>query len=103
MAMKLKELLNRIITAFIPEPSAAHALYVELSKPEYNDRSAGFYTEDRHEDMSLVHESIYGWWKPRFLMDHRAKEACEFMGRNEHFVHFTAADLDWDTSKSLVL
>ena len=41
-------------------------LYKELSKPEYNSGS-GFYTEDLGEEMSLVHESIFGWWTPDFL------------------------------------
>ena len=75
-------------------------LYKELSKPEYNSGS-GFYTDDLGEEMSLVHESIFGWWKPRFLMDHRKKEAIEFMGRNQHFVQFTTADVDWDSLKGL--
>ena len=32
------------------------------------------------EDMGLVNEVIGEYWKPRFLMDHRAGSACEFMG-----------------------
>ena len=55
--MKLRDLFCKKKTA-TPEQEAARALYDELSKPEYNDRSAGFYTDDLHDDMSLVHESI---------------------------------------------
>lgn len=98
--MKLKELFCKRKTV-TPKQEAALTLYSELSKPEYNDRSAGFYTEDLHEGMALVHESIYGWWKPRFLMDNRTKEAYVFMGENEHFVQFTADDVDWDSIKDL--
>lgn len=101
MAMKLKELFNRMIKTATPEQEAAHTLYEELSKPEYNDRRAGFYTDDLHEDMSLVHESIFGWWNPRFLMDNRTKEAYELMDRNEQFGQFTANDVDWESLKDL--
>ena len=99
--MKLKELFNRMIKTATPEQEAAHTLYEELSKPEYNDRRAGFYTDDLHEDMSLVHESIFGWWKPRFLMDNRTKEAYEFMDCNEQFGQFTANDVDWESLKDM--
>ena len=98
--MKLRDLFCKKKTA-TPEQEAARDLYDELSKPEYNDRSAGFYTDDLHDDMSLVHESIFGWWKPRFLMDHRTKEAYELMDSNEQFVQFTADDVDWDSLKDL--
>lgn len=98
--MRLKELFSKIKTT-VRKPFAAHILYKELTKPEYNNRDAGFYTDEKGDDMSLVHESFFDWWKPRFLMDHRTKEAYEFMDRYEHFVHFTAADVDWDSLKDL--
>ena len=68
-------------------------LYKELTQPAYQ-RSNDYYTEDLGEGMSLVHESIYGWWKPRFLLDHRKQEAFEFLDRNEHFVQFSEKDVD---------
>lgn len=98
--MKIKDLFCKR-KAVTPDQEAARTLYRELSKPEYNDRRAGFYTDDKGDDMSLVHQSIYGWWKPRFLMDNRTKEAYVFMGENEHFVQFTADDVDWDSLKDL--
>ena len=76
-------------------------MYTQLMQPEFNDRTAGFYTEDLKEDMSLVHESIYGWWKPRFLIDHRSKEAFEFMDVNECFTNFSQQDVDWNSLKEL--
>lgn len=77
-------------------------LYIELCRPEYNQRFvSGFYTESLGEGMSVVHESILGWFKPRFLMDHRSQEAYEFMDLDECFVNFTEADVEWNSLKGL--
>lgn len=77
-------------------------LYIELSRPKYNDSyNSGFYTESLGEGMSLVHQSLWGWWKPRFLMDHRSEEAFEFMDFNECFVNFSETDVDLKSLKGL--
>ncbi len=72
----------------------------ELVQSQYT-RSSDFYTESIGEDMSLVHESTCGWWKPRFLLDHRAKEANEFLNRNEYFVQFSQDDVDWASLRNV--
>lgn len=51
--------------------------------------------------MSLVHQSLFGWWKPRFLMDHRSEEAFEFMDLDECFVNFSETDVDLKSLKGL--
>ena len=58
-------------------------------------------TRDLGEDMSLVCQVILGWWKPRFLMDHRTKCAYEFMDAFEELVTITDEDIDWDSLKKL--
>lgn len=80
--------------------SPVQSLYKELSNPEYQ-RGSDFYTEDLGEEMSLVHESICGWWKPRFLLDHRSKEAFEFLDRKEHFFRFSEDDVDWESIRDV--
>lgn len=75
-------------------------LYKELCKPEYNT-GCGFYTEDLGENMSLVHESICGWWKPRYLLDHRLKEAFEFLTADQTFARFSDDDVDWSSIRNV--
>ncbi|MBQ9311273.1 MAG: hypothetical protein IJ222_10505 [Bacteroidales bacterium] len=102
--MKLRDLFRKKTAA--PEAastqvmSPVQSLYEELTKPEY-ESSTDFCTEDLGEDMALVKESIYGWWKPRFLLDHRSKEAIEFLDRKERFIRFSEEDVDWESIRDV--
>lgn len=51
--------------------------------------------------MTLIKESIDGWWKPRYLLDDRVQSAVEFMGRDERLRTVTLDDIDWDSLKGL--
>lgn len=54
-------------------------------------------TTDKGDDMALVKQSMWGWWKPRFLMDHRNRTAYEFMDVNYTLVTLKNEDVAWDT------
>ena len=58
-------------------------------------------TCDLGEDMSLIEQVILGWWKPRYLLDHRAKCAYEFMDADEELVTITDEDIDWNSLDGL--
>lgn len=77
-----------------------HTLYHALTKPEYQSRGDVEIT-DLGEDMTLVKESICGWWKPRFLLDNKTQEAYEFLDMNEHFVKFSENDVEWSTLRDV--
>lgn len=77
-----------------------HTLYNALTKPEYQSRGDVEIT-DLGEDMTLVKESICGWWKPRFLLDNKTQEAYEFLDMNEHFVKFSENDVEWSTLRDV--
>lgn len=77
-----------------------HELYKELTKPEFK-RGRDYYTDDLGEEMSIVHESICGWWKSRFLLDNKTQEAFEFLDMNEHFVKFSEDDVEWSTLRDV--
>ena len=77
-----------------------HTLYHALTKPEYQGRGDVEIT-DLGEDMTLVKESICGWWKPRFLLDYKTQEAFEFLDMNEHFVKFSENDVEWSTLRDV--
>ena len=77
-------------------------LYIELCKPEYNQGYiSGSYTKSLGDDMSIVHQSLLGWWKPRFLMDHRSREAYEFIDCDLCFADFSEDNIDWDSLKGI--
>lgn len=54
-------------------------------------------TKDIGEGMALVSQVIMQYWKPRFLLNHHTKRACEFMDSNETLVTVTHEDIAWET------
>ncbi len=58
-------------------------------------------TDDLGEEMSLIEQLIWSWWKPRFLLDHRAKCAYELMDPNQMLITITDDDIDWDSLNGL--
>lgn len=69
--------------------------YLELIAERYS--SYPFQTKDLGEQMALVEEVITGYWKPRFLIDHRDGCAYEFMSKNEYLVTVTQDDIAWES------
>ena len=74
-------------------------MYKLLNTERFNKER--YETTDKGEDMSLVKQSILGWWKPRFLMDHRTQCAYEFMDAGEELVTVTDEDIDWNSLEGL--
>ncbi|MCQ2075262.1 MAG: hypothetical protein MJY77_08820 [Bacteroidaceae bacterium] len=57
--------------------------------------------EDLGEGMELVNISLYGYWKPRYLVDKRKNKRIEFMSADECFCTVTQDDIDWNSLASL--
>lgn len=93
--MSIIEALNKLVG----RENDAEKLYKELNTETYRERP--FETENLHDDMAIVNEAIGEYWKPRFLMDHRAKCAYEFMSRYERLVTVTLDDIDWESLKAI--
>lgn len=74
-------------------------MYKLLNTEWFNQKR--YETTDKGEDMSLVQQSILGWWKPRFLLDHCTKCAYEFMDAGEDLVTITEEDIDWKSLDGL--
>lgn len=53
------------------------------------------------EGMEVVNQLIWGWWKPRFLLNHNLKTAYEWMWSNEQLAIVEAEHIDWDSMKNL--
>ncbi len=84
-----------VVNKFVKRECEAEKLYKELNTAKYQDRP--FETEDLGEDMSIVNEAIWEYWKPRYLMDHQAKCAYEFMNRDQCLVTVKLDDINWDS------
>lgn len=74
-------------------------MYQLLNTEHYNQGQ--YETRDLGEDMALVNQTIWSWWKPRFLLDHRTQCAYEFMGGNYELYTVTDDDIDWTSIEDL--
>ena len=81
------------------EKTMSKELYAILTRQEYV--RSPYESCDLGEGMTLIKESMWGWWKPRYLLDHRAGEAFELLDCDQFFVHFSQEDVDWSTLKGL--
>lgn len=78
---------------------SASMMYAMLEKDEY--RQYPFSVKDLGDGMAIVDEVISGYWKPRFLVDNRAKRAVEFMDVNYRLKTVEEKDVDWDSLSAL--
>lgn len=74
-------------------------MYQLLKDKRYNDRP--YQKESIGDGMSMVYQLFGEWWKPRYLVDGKAKCAYEFMDGNECLTTVTADDIDWESLKGL--
>ena len=85
--------------------------YIEKTRPKEtrlydilnteNYKHGSYETHDLDEGMAVINESMWGWWKPRFLLNHNTKCAYEFMDRNQCLTTVEECDIDWDSLKNL--
>ena len=61
----------------------------------------GYCMKDLGEGMSVIEQVIWGWWKPRYLINNEKRCAYEIMDGNMYFVGFTSEDVDWDSLEKL--
>ena len=72
-------------------------MYMLLNTDHY--RSGQYRVEDMGEDMSMIEQSIWGWWKQRFLLDHLSQCAYEFMSAEYELLTIADEDIDWNSLK----
>lgn len=66
----------------------------KYSSDGYEKRSLG-------EGMEIVNQVIWGWRKPRFLLNHNLKTAYEWMWPNQQLAIVEAEHIDWESMKNL--
>ena len=82
--------------------SPAERLYKDLWSRR-DELSKGFFRTqyDKDEDVAIISEAIYGWWKQRWVVNHKTRRAFEFIDANEHLVNVTTDDIDWESLNGL--
>ena len=93
-----------------PGKSFDEKLYTVLSAMDFDPY--GYYQEENNQErynqeryhicemgegMSVIEQSICGWWKQRYLIDHNNGRAYEIMDAYLNFVNFTTEDIDWES------
>ena len=74
-------------------------MYQLFKDKRYEDRP--YKKESIGDGMFLIYQLFWSWWKPRYLIDEKAKCAYEFMDGNEYLTTVTADDIDWESLKGL--
>lgn len=71
------------------------SLYIELTNSDkYNNKN------DLGEDMAEINVLMGRFWKPYYLLDHRAKKAYQWIDSEETLQTVTTDDIDWDALKA---
>ena len=93
--MSIYDKINKLLGIESPEEK----LYKVLNTDEYKERPYEY--TDLGEGMGVIGETMWGWWKHRFLLNHNTKRAYEFMNSNQDLVTVTKDDIDWESLKKL--
>ena len=87
------------ISKMAGDESYDEKLYKLLNTDKFNDDP--YETEDLGEGMAVINEAMWGWWKPRYLVNHNTKCAYEFIDGNQCLLTVTEDDIDWESLKNL--
>lgn len=95
----MMSVMKKIEALDAPEKSFEEKLYMVLSAMNFNRN--GYNVCELGEGKSVIEQSIWGWWKPRYLIDSKNCRAYEIMDGNMDFVNFTTDDVDWTSIERL--
>lgn len=84
---------------FERKPQSPKELYFYLTQYEFTRHP--YCLEDEREAVTILHQSINGWWKPRFIVDNACQKAYEFMDEGEHLLTITDDDIEWESLQDL--
>ncbi len=95
MIMGIYSKINKLMGIESPEQK----LYKVLNTDRFKERP--FEVDDLGEGMAVVNESMWGWWKPRYLLNHNTQRAYEFIEGNQNLLTITTDDIEWETLKGM--
>lgn len=79
--------------------SLEHNLYRILISPAFATNK--FSKTELGEQMTVINETLCGYWKPRYLLNHSTKCAYEFMDALERLQGVSDDDINWNSLKDL--
>lgn len=91
--------LNRLLKKIAPGETLDEALYKRLTEKKLSENL--YKTGELGEGMGIVYQLINGWWKPRYILNHNAMTAFEFMSHSQYLLTVAEDDIEWDTLKML--
>ena len=91
--------LYKKISKMLGNESYDEKLYQLLNTDKYRDNL--YETMDLGEGMAVIKETMWGWWKPRYLLNHNTKRAYEFIDGNQCLLTVTENDIDWESLENL--
>lgn len=92
-------ILKKVYAMDAPGMSFDEKLYMVLSKMNFNRK--GYQICEKGEGKYVIEQLIWGWWKPRYLVDRVNCLAYEIMDGDMCFVNFTTDDIDWTSIENL--
>lgn len=93
--MNIYKKISKMLGIETPEEK----LYKVLNTDEYRVRPYAY--SDLDEGMAVIRETMWGWWKHRYLLNHNTKCAYEFMDKDQRLCTVTEDDIDWESLKGL--
>lgn len=91
--------LRRLLKKLALGETLEEALYKNLTQRELSENL--YKTDELGEGMSVVFQVINNWWKPRYILNHNAKTAFEFMSHSQYLLTVEEDDIEWSTLKKL--
>ena len=91
--------IYEMISKMMGHENEAEKLYKILNTDVYKERPYEY--SDLGEGMAVIGETMWGWWKHRFLINHNTKRAYEFMDKDQNLVTVTPDDIDWESLENL--
>lgn len=89
----------RRVCDYIQDVLPGTKLYMNLDNDEYKHGS--YEIDDLGEGMAVINESMWGWWKPRYLVNHNTRCAYEFIDGNQCLLTVTEDDIAWESLNNL--
>ena len=81
------------------DETSKNELYKVLDDEKF--KRGSYKVHDLGEGMAVVHESMWGWWKLRYLMKHNTRRAYEFIDEAQRLLTVKEEDMDWASLKGL--
>lgn len=91
--------LNRLLKRLAPGETWEEVLYKKLTERKLS--GSLYKTDVLGEGMGVVYQVINCWWKPRYILNHNARTAFEFMSHNQYLLTVEEEDIEWSSLKEL--